>query len=254
MEVPQIDMSQVESTTLDELMGTLATRKDKVVYLDETYKQGDEYPSGVSLYLAESVEKAFASAKRVYTLNGEPQGCTSHSQGYLPGCFVRYHTQDEAMKQLPRIYYYNDAVLRENTLFKDLEVSASPNHYGHREWDISLIVYGETEVDVSSLIKNTLESFPFAQFLATGDGYTGNDIGAHYKFGVDPAEVGERIKDGLSDLKFILDVESPSPEYEEYYYSTSNINDIRVVTNYNIKVVDYDYKSWICGVQEHWFE
>lgn len=254
MEVPQIDMGQVESTTLDELMGTLATRKDKVVYLDETYKQGDEYPSGVSLYLAESVEKAFAGAKRVYTLNGEPQECTSHSQGYLPGCFVRYHTQDEAMKQLPRIYYYNDAVLRENTLFNDLEVFASPNHYGHREWDIRLIVYGETEVDISSLIKNTLESFPFAQFLTTEDGYTGNDVGAHYKFGVDPAEVGERIKDGLPDLKFILEVESPSPEYEEYFYSTSNIDDIRVVTNYNVKVVDYDYKSWICGVQEHWFE
>lgn len=254
MEVPEIDMSQVKSITLDELMGTLSTRKDKVVYLDETYKQGDEYPSGVILYSAETVEKAFASAKRIYTLNGEIMECSHHPQGILPGCFVRRYLDADISSSSSYVYYYNDAVLRENTLFESWEVSDVPNHYGHKEWGIKLEIYGKTDVDVSSLIKNTLESLPFARFLPTSDGYAANDMADHYRFGVDPERVAKSIINGLSDVEFSLEIESPSQEYEDYFYSTDGIEYTEAVTNYNIKVVDYDYKSWICGVQEHWFE
>lgn len=254
MEVPEIDMSQVKSITLDELMATLSTRKDKVVYLGKAYKQDDEYPSGVILYSAETVEKAFASARRTYTLNGEIMECTHHPQGILPGCFVRRYLDADIPISVSYVYYYNDAVLRENTLFKSWAVPDVPNHYGHKEWGIKLGIYGKTDVDVSSLIKNTLESLPFARFLPSSDGYAANDIADHYRFGVDPERVAKSIINGLSDVEFSLEVESPSKEYEDYFYSTDGIESTEAVTNYNIKVVDYDYKSWICGVQEHWFE
>jgi len=222
LDMPDIDLNDVNKCTLDELTIGLSEGMDFIDYLGSRYTYGDKAGSTV-VWSIGSLSDVISATNRSYTIDGKASESASIKKYVEVGCSVHHFMRDSegGYQELPEDFYYNYETIEASGLNDpDLSeyISTTTQH-------MTLEIYNSDDVDVEQEVLRVLESRLYGESM---DGLVADVAGA---FDECIVTVGDEVVD-----------------------TTKEGGHPKVIDRYKITVTDHIFNIWVCTAKGGWYE